>query len=99
MTRKYLLKRLTVFIARDGTVCNRCHHHRSGEPYIKLVYQYVRGENRTEIVCWKCCHDEESTELIAQKWPLAFDRIKDGPWWNLSWAQAVQLMLGVDDEV
>jgi hypothetical protein len=98
MKRKYVLKRLTVFIARDGTVCNRCHHHRENEPYVKRVYSYVKGENWTEIVCWRCCHDGDSTELIQQKWPLAFDRVKDGQWYNLRWNKAIQMLFGVDDE-
>jgi hypothetical protein len=93
MKRRYVLKRLTVAIAGDGSVCNRCRHHRSGEPYIKRVYAYARGENRIEIVCWRCCHDEESTDLIMGKWPLAFDRRKDGPWYILEWSRSVQPFL------
>lgn len=99
MKRKYILKRLTVFIAKQDTVCARCHHHRTDEPYIKRVYSYTKGENRTEIVCWVCCHDEETTGLIAEKWPLAFDRTKEGPWYWLRWAEPIQSMLGLSDEV
>jgi len=96
--RKYILKRLTVFIARSGTVCNRCHHHRKDEPYVKRIYSYHKGENRTEIVCWRCCHDEESTSLILEQWPLAFDRVKDGQWYNLRWAKSIQLIFGFENE-
>lgn len=94
MKRRYILKRLAVFSAREGTVCNRCHWHRAGEPYVKRIYSYRTGENRTEIVCWRCCHDEETTRLIMDNYPSAFVRHNDGQWWYLEWAPQYALMWG-----
>ena len=98
MKRKKGETELQVVLNLFNLKCCKCLHIRRDEPYIKEIRWPTAFECRTKYTCWRCCRDAESTFLIKQKWPLAFDRGQKGQSWFLQWSPAVELMRGREHE-
>jgi hypothetical protein len=87
-----------VFSGRPGTVCNRCHHTRVKQPYIKLTYSIRGNIRRTEIVCWKCIHDYESCFAIKATYGDFLSVVKRGSWHYLELKPNLQTFLEFTDD-
>lgn len=88
-----------IIIADGLWKCDSCKHIREGEPYA-LFYIFTRGIRLLDkITCWRCCRDAESTLLIQQKWPVAFNRFQLLDCYVLDWAPSVQEMVDQGDEI
>ena len=94
MKRKQKPLEIQVFIAEAEHQCDFCHHSRKGEPFVQIEYYRSNGNNRFEIRCWRCCRDAESTFMIAQKWPMAFDRLNLEGSYYLAWSPGVKELVG-----
>jgi len=97
MKRNQRLLKVQVFIGEAEHQCDFCKHSRKGEPFVQIEYYRTNGKNRVEIRCWRCCRDAESTLLIKQKWPLAFDRFEENHGHRLYWAPGVKELVGGTD--
>jgi len=98
MKRSRVYDKMRVLVNTDGMVCDKCHHDRRGEPYVRQIWfdrNHTRGQTDT---CWRCCRDAESTFLIRQKWPLAFERFDTKYGWYLAWAPGVKSLVGAEEE-
>jgi len=97
MKRKKRVVELRVVISEGGIICSKCRHDRKGEPYAEHVYHRGDLDVILDNTCWRCCRDAESTLLIEQKWPLAFNRVFEGSWWRLEWSPGVKELVGGTD--
>jgi len=98
MKRKQKPMELHVFLGDGHHQCSKCLHSRKNEPFVEFVWYRSSGASKLETRCWRCCHDAESTFMIWQNWPIAFDRVQVGQRWDLHWNQVVQLLRGNLDE-
>ena len=98
MKRKMAVYKINVYLGGAVSVCDKCRHTRINEPYIHKMYRRGGGKERYENICWRCCRDAESTELIRSKWPLAIDRIRGIGYWYLVWSPGVKELVGGTDE-
>ena len=98
MKRKHKPNSIEIVLGDNKLKCMKCLHVRKDEPYVKKWYGYMNPKALLDVTCWRCCRDAESTFLIQQKWPLAFDRGQKGQSWFLQWSPAVELMRGREHE-
>ena len=96
MKRKKRVVSTGVVLGDSRSKCIRCRHVRLNEPYIKKTTTVDGFFIEEEYTCWRCCRDAESTLLIAQKWPLAFERIQWLDSWMLDWAPGVRELVAKD---
>jgi len=94
MKKRNVQKRIEVCLGVEGVVCSKCRHTRIDEPYAVELHLDVRGVERSEFICWRCCRDAESTFMIAQKWPMAFDRLNLEGSYYLAWSPGVKELVG-----
>ena len=93
MKRKMVVHNTSVYLGGPNIVCDKCRHTRINEPYIHKMYRRGGGKERYENICWRCCRDAESTLLIWQKWPLAFELVRGCESWRLEWAPDVKALI------
>jgi len=89
---------LKVMINLFNLTCCKCKHLRKNEPYVREGYWPTVATHRTKYTCWRCLRDAESTLLIKQKWPLAFDRVEYPVGFILYWAPGIEVLVGGNDE-
>jgi len=98
MKRKYWSVKTEVVINTGFMKCGNCLHVRLNEPYFVKHYYHVKGENHNECTCWRCCRDAESTFLIKQKWPIAFERFCTDQGCILDWSPGVRELVGENEK-
>ena len=85
---------VAVFLGKKGIVCKKCLHERIDEPYVVSIYRLASYRHRREFTCWRCCRDAESTFMIQQRWPIAFERFCTSHGCILDWAPGVKELVG-----
>jgi len=98
MKRKNRKDRAEVTLGTENMKCSKCLHVRQNEPFYREVRYLSSGGVAFYYTCWRCCRDEESTFLIDQRWPFAFQRFQDMYYWRLEWAPGVKTFLEYKDE-
>jgi len=98
MKRSIQYRSIEIVIGKGILLCTKCRHTRKDEPLAINRYYPPSGEPREEIVCWHCCRDAESTLLIQQKWPIAFERIYNTRFWYLQWSPGVKELVGKNEK-
>ena len=99
MKRKKRSYYISAVLGDKDFCCDKCLHTRVGEPYIVRCYVNEIPGGHDDCICWRCCRDAESTFLIHQKWPLAFDVVIEGNYHRLEWSSGVKALIGNRDEV
>jgi len=94
MKRKKTNEYIEIIISDGSSRCHKCHHQRKGEPFAIFYVCTNQGDMPRDAICWRCCRDAESTLLIKQKWPLAFDRVQLTYGFVLEWAPGVRELVG-----
>ena len=90
---------IQIVIPKGVLKCGVCLRYRKDEPYALFFEPNGRGGMTSSATCWRCCRDAESTFLIQQKWPLAFDVVIEGNCHRLEWSPGVKALIGNRDEV
>jgi len=85
---------IQIYLGEHYLKCSKCQHTRLHEPYAIFYHRNSVGVTISKPVCWRCCRDAESTLLIKQRWPIAFERLQSGPFCRLEWAPGVKELVG-----
>jgi len=89
MKKKKTNEVISIRLGIDGVKCDKCLHVRVDEPYA-FISRYRGGVLwQYDCICWRCCRDAESTELIRSKWPIAFVRRYYHGIYDLQWSNGV----------
>ena len=86
-----------IVLGTDIMKCSKCLHVRENEPFLRQVRYLSSGGVAFYYTCWRCCRGAESTFLIMQKWPLAFERSYHSFGYDLNWAPGVAELAGGTD--
>ena len=98
MKRKQKPLKLRVFLAGIYNKCDKCLHVRENEPFVEFVWYHSSGPATIQHTCWRCCRDAESTLLIQQRWPIAFERFQHGPSWFLFWSPGIEELVAKNEK-
>jgi len=99
MKKRNVKDRIDIVLGTHTMTCSKCLHVRENEPFVKEVRYHRNGGIVFYYTCWRCCRDAESTFLIQQKWPMAFDRMSLGRGYMLFWAPGVRELVAKNDKV
>ena len=97
MKRRTVKERIDIILGTPTMICDKCRHVREKEPFLLRTKVLRSGGVAFYYTCWRCCRDAESTLLIKQKWPLAFDRFEENHGHRLYWAPGVKELVGGTD--